>query len=181
MRILLAVVFLFVSFQAFSDASEARKAFLPGLSASILSEFGSSNIYPGFNFHYAFVEGVSRPKNSYDFGGYYEWYSEIGFYKELNSNMTNDIFFTCASGVNLSFEKFLTSSRNFLVPYFGAKFGGVFFNKGSGGFFVEPILGTVLLETENIIVNYDCGLFLNTADLSGKIGLHNSLLVNFNL
>ena len=181
MKVLVVFIIFLFSTSLFAQDTGARKAFLPGVSASMISEFGNSNIYPGFNFHYVFVEGVSRPKNSYSFGGYYEWYSEIGFFKELNSSMTNDIFFTCASGMNLSFEKFQTSSRNFLIPYFGAKFGGVFFTKGSSGFFVEPTLGTVLIETENLIVNYDCGLFLNSADLSGRIGLHNSLLVNFNM
>lgn len=163
------------------DDTSPRKAFLPGVAASVVQSLGSDRVYPGFSFHYSFVEGVSRSKSSYDFGGYYEWYSEIGFYKEYRSSVTDDIFFTCASGINLSFEKFLNGPRGFLIPYFGSKFGGLFFQRGNGGFFVEPVLGLVLLESRSLIVNYDAGLLLNTADLAGHLGIHHSLVVNFNL
>jgi len=180
--LLLLVTVLALPLLAFgSDDPPARKAFLPGLSTTLLTPFGSSQLYPGFAFHYAFVEGVTRPRSASDFGGYYEWYSEISFSKELRSAWNDDIFFTYATGVNLSFEKFLKGPRNFLVPYFGAKGGGVFFNKSSGGFFLEPILGLVLWEAPDLIVNYDAGLFLAAADLGDHIGVHQSLLVNFNL
>ena len=120
-----------------SDAPEAdaRNAFLPGVAASFINQFGDGRLYPGASFHYAFIQGVTRSKSRGDFGGYYEWYAEIGFFKELASSMTDDIFFTCASGVNLSFEKFIDGTRDFLVPYFGAKAGGVFFNKGASATF----------------------------------------------
>lgn len=182
----LAALFLTLSLAPLVWAADApdegpRKAFLPGLAASVIQNVDGNRWYPGVAFHYAFVEGVSRSRNAWDFGGYYEWYSEIGVYQEYRSTLTQDVFFTIASGVNLSFEKFLTGSRDWLIPYFGSKFGGVFYQQGSGGFFVEPVLGLVLVENHSFVVNLDSGLFLNTADLARRIGLHQSLTVNFNL
>jgi len=179
--VLFAAVTLAAPLSAETKDEGPRKAFLPGLAASLIQNVDGERWYPGAAFHYAFVEGISRSRDSWDFGGYYEWYSEIGVFQEYRSSLTRDVFFTLASGVNLSFEKFLGGSRDFLIPYFGAKGGGVFYQQGAGGFFVEPILGLVLLENRSVVVNYDVGLFLNTAELARRIGLHQSLLVNFNL
>jgi len=164
-----------------SQADEVNSAFLPGISASLITSFGSSNLYPGVNFHYAISQGLTASRKAEDFGGYYETYVEIGFYKELSSTFTNDIFFTYAAGLNFSFEKFRSGVRNFLIPYFGAKVGGIYFNISGGGFFLEPIVGIVIVQLPWLNINYDLGLFLNTVNLSDHIGLHNSLIINFNL
>lgn len=160
---------------------EIRNAFLPGVSASMINPFAPGINYVGGNIHYAFVQGISSSSSSSNFGGYYEWYSDIGYFKELRSTLNDDIFFTFALGVNLSFEKFLHTYRDILVPYFGAKMGGIYFNKISGGLYLEPTLGMVLVQTKSFNVNYDFGLFLNTVSLSNYIGLQHSVVVNFNL
>lgn len=160
---------------------EIRNAFLPGVSGSVLIPFKEGTAYVGGNIHYAFIQGISTSDSSSDFGGYYEWYSEIGYYKEQHSNAYDNIFFTYSTGVNLSFEKFLSTYRSVFVPYFGAKFGGLFFNEGSGGLYLEPVLGLVVLQTKSFNVNYDAGLFLNSTNLSDNIGLRHSLVINVNL
>jgi len=160
---------------------EIRNAFLPGLSTSLIVPFAPGSLYLGGNIHYAFIQGISSSSSSSNFGGYYEWYSDIGYFKEAQSSLNDDIFFTFAFGVNLSFEKFLNTYRDVLVPYFGAKMGGIYFNKISGGFYLEPTLGMVLVQTRSFNVNYDLGLFLNTVNLSNYIGMQHSLVVNFNL
>lgn len=164
-----------------ATALEIRNAFLPGLSASLLVPFKAGTVFEGAHIHYAFIQGISSSTSASAFGGYYEWYSEIGYYKELGSNPYDDIFFTYSTGVNLSFEKFLSNYRAVLVPYFGAKFGGIFFNKASGGLYLEPVLGIVVVQTPSLNINYDAGLFLNTVNLSDNIGVHHSLVMNFNL
>lgn len=160
---------------------EIRNAFLPGVSGSLLVPFKEGSTYAGVNIHYAFIQGISTSASSSNFGGYYEWYSEIGYYKEMDSNAYDNIFFTYSTGVNLSFEKFLHSYRSVFVPYFGAKVGGLFFNEGSGGLYLEPVLGLVVVQTRAFNVNYDAGLFLNSANLSDNIGLRHSLVINVNL
>jgi hypothetical protein len=164
-----------------AEVQEIRNAFLPGVSASVLVPFEPGLVYAGGTIHYAFIQGISSSTSSSGFGGYYEWYSEIGYFKELNSSLNGDIFFTYAFGVNLSFEKFLNTYRDVLVPYFGAKVGGISFNKLSGGLYLEPTLGVVLLQTKSFNLNYDAGLFLNTVDLSRFIGVQHSVVLNFNL
>lgn len=161
--------------------NNVRNAFIPGLSASAVTGFTNGKIYPGFDFHYAFIEGVSEAYSPTSFGGYYEFYTEIGFYKELNSPVDDDIFFTYAAGVNLSFEKFVHGARDFLIPYFGAKLGGIYFNNSGSGMLLEPVLGLVILNKRSININLNSGLFLNTVDLSDYIGLHSSLVINLNL
>ncbi|MBQ4379536.1 MAG: hypothetical protein II821_10140 [Treponema sp.] len=158
-----------------------RNAFLPGLSVSMLTGFENNKNYPGFDFHYAFIQGVTEAASSTDFGGYYEIYAEIGFYKELHSKINDDIFFTYSLGTNISFEKFGHGVRKFLVPYFGAKVGGIYFNNKDSGLLLEPVLGIVLANTNKVKINYNAGLFLNTVMLSDMIGIHNSLVFNLNL
>lgn len=101
-------------FKPNSVASNVREAFLPGVAGSVMTSLSDGKVYPGFSFHYAFVEGISHSSGPSDFGGYYEWYSEVGLFKEVNSALANDIFFTCGAGINLSFEKFLGRTRNYL-------------------------------------------------------------------
>lgn len=170
-----------------SSRLQYRNAFLPGLSASWLVPFESSKRYQGANFHYAFIQGITRSTGSMDFGGYYESYLEIGYYKEQSSSFNQDIFFSYSLGMNLSFEKFLTSDRSFLIPYFGARAGGIYMNDPSGGgaslngFVLEPVMGLVVFLSKGINLNLDSSLFLNTVDLPGLIGLRHSLVVNINL
>lgn len=170
-----------------SRPASRNNAFLPGLSWSWLVPFEDSRRYQGANFHYAFIQGVTSSRNSSDFGGYYETYAEIGFYKEQNSSFSEDIFFQYSLGVNLSFEKFLASSRTVLVPYFGARAGGLYLNdpNGSGearnGLLLEPVLGAVVFLTPWFNLNYDAALFLNTVDLPGLIGVRHSVVLNVNL
>ncbi|WP_191018139.1 hypothetical protein [Treponema zioleckii] len=180
--VLLLLVLALLPINIFCESkTDVRNAFVPGLSASAITGFTNGKIYPGFDFHYAFVEGVSEARSRSSFGGYYEFYTEIGFYKELNSPVDEDIFFTYAAGVNLSFEKFIHGSRDFLIPYFGAKLGGIYFNNVGSGMLLEPVLGLVVLNKNSININLNSGLFLNTVDLSNYIGLHSSLVVNLNL
>ncbi len=184
MKKFLAFLFISVLFpiNIFCESkTDVRNAFIPGLSASAVTGFTNGKIYPGFDFHYAFVEGVSEAKSRSSFGGYYEFYAEIGFYKELDSSVDDDIFFTYAAGVNLSFEKFIHGPRDFMIPYFGAKLGGVYFNNVGSGMLLEPVMGLVLVNKSAININLNSGLFLNTVDLSNYIGLHSSLVINLNL
>lgn len=178
----LFILFL-VSISVFSEepSDNTRNAFLPGVSFSAVTGFKNNKIYPGFDFHYAFLQGTSEAKKSDSFGGYYEAYGEIGFYKELNSSVDDDIFFTYAAGINISFEKFNNGSRDFLIPYFGAKIGGIYFNNNGKGMLLEPVLGLVVINKSKININLNSGLFLNTVDLSKYIGLHSSLVINLNL
>ena len=180
--VLFLVLFLSL-FSVFGEENnkDIRNAFLPGLSFSAVTGFKNEKIYPGFDFHYSFLEGTSEAKGSTSFGGYYEAYCEIGFYKEKDSPINEDIFFTYALGVNLSFEKFNNGSRNFLIPYFGAKIGGIYFNNIGQGMLLEPVLGLVIINKKAVNINLDSGLFLNTVDLSNYIGLHSSLIINLNL
>lgn len=164
-----------------AEVQEIRNAYLPGLSLSMIAPFEPGIRYVGANIHYAFIQGISSSTSSSNFGGYYEWYSDIGYFKELVSALNDDIFFTFAFGVNLSFEKFLNNYRDVFVPYFGAKMGGIYFNKLSGGLYLEPTLGMVVIQTKSFNLNYDLGLFLNTVSLSNYIGLQHSVVVNFNL
>ncbi|WP_406033311.1 hypothetical protein [Treponema saccharophilum] len=181
--VVLLLLLLSVSSGIFADvsATNIRNAFLPGLSASAVTGFKNEKIYTGFDFHYAFVQGTSEARSPSSFGGYYEGYCEIGFYKEIDSPVDDDIFFTYAAGVNLSFEKFIGGSRDFLIPYFGAKVGGIYFNTVGKGMLLEPVLGLVVINKKSININLNSGLFLNTVDLSKYIGLHTSLVVNLNL
>jgi hypothetical protein len=161
--------------------NDVRNGFLPGLSASLLKPFVGPKLYEGVNFHYAFIQGVSRAAGPADFGGYFEWYGEVGYYKELASAANDDIFFLYSIGVNLSFEKRMSARRAFLVPYFGLKAGGVYFNDRASGLLIEPVLGAVLLRLDALNANYDASVFLNTMALGEFIGLRHSLVVNFNL
>lgn len=164
-----------------SSGERVRSGFLPGVAGSLVQPFEVDSLYTGVDFHYAFAQGIVIPQDKQEFGGFYELYAEIGFYKERASAFNDDIFFTYAAGVSLSFEKFYSYSRSFLVPYFGAKLGGLFINNAGGGFLLEPLVGTVVFLTEYFNVNYNAALLLNTVDLSGFIGLHHSVVVNFNL
>lgn len=179
--IFLIVVIINSYFLYAQNNDSIRNAFLPGLSASIITGFANNKNYPGFDFHYAFIQGVTEPTSAMSFGGYYEAYAEIGFYKELDSKINDDIFFTYSGGINLSFEKFGHGIRKYLVPYFGAKVGGIYFNNSDDGMLLEPVLGIVIANTNKVKINFNSGLFLNTVMLSDMIGIHNSLIVNLNL
>lgn len=181
-KIFLIITICICSFSIFAQNKDSiRNAFLPGLSASVITGFANNKNYPGFDFHYAFIQGVTEPTSSTSFGGYYEAYAEIGFYKELNSMINDDIFFTYSGGINLSFEKFGHGIRKYMVPYFGAKVGGIYFNNSDDGMLIEPVLGIVLANTNKLKINFSSGLFLNTVMLSDMIGIHNSLIFNLNL
>jgi len=199
MNTLLAILFVFASVFAVSaqdqspgdqermpperaQASEpVRNAFLPGLATSVLIPFEIEKVYVGGSFHYSLIQGVTQARGSQDFGGYYEWYAEIGFFKEIDSTFNDDIFFTYQMGMNLSFEKFARRSRNALIPYFGAKVGGIYINGVGEGMLLEPVLGLVVIQNAFLNVTYDAGLFLTTADLANYIGARQSLVFNFNL
>ena len=116
-----------------------------------------------------------------DFGGYSEIYLEVGYFKEYSSDFNQDIFFTYALGVNLSFEKFLSGSRSFLIPIFGLKTGGLFINNIGHGLLIEPTLGLVIYYGKHIIINLEFDFFLNSSSLSEYLGLGAFVTVNFNI
>jgi hypothetical protein len=161
--------------------AQMRSGFLPGIAFSVLQPFEVPKLYLGLDFHYSFLQGVTEPQDKKEFGGYYETYVEIGFYKERSSSFNDGIFFTYCAGINLSFEKFFSYYRSFLVPFFGAKVGGIYINNQGGGVTLEPVIGVVGVLTNYFNINYAASLFLNTVDLAGFIGIHHTIIINFNL
>ena len=130
----------------YSDEDEENnewKGFLPGFSFGVLKPL-SDKVYLGINYHYTFTQSITLPETDSDFGGYNEIYLEVGYFKEFSSEFNQDIFFTYAFGINLSFEKFLSGYRSFLIPFLGLKAGGLFINSVGNGFLIEPTLGLVI-------------------------------------
>jgi hypothetical protein len=55
--------------------------------------------------------------------------------------------------------------REFLIPYYGIKIGGVYLNTGiqeDNGLAIAPFLGLSIARTQHFFLNLDGGIFMST-------------------
>ncbi len=158
-----------------------KKAMFPGFTGGAYEALASHQIFWGTGFRYTFVQGMEKAKYEGDFGGYYELFSEVSFYKEDSSSFDDNIFFSYLIGMNLSFEKLRSGLRSFLIPYYGVKLGGAYFNRFGHGLMAVPTLGVILFANERLSITADAEFLLNSANLSAYISAGGFLTFTMNL
>lgn len=149
----------------------------PGIAPSFLKPFKDTPSFSGINVSISWVTGTFSQVNNSN-GRFIDVYSEVGFYRQYHSGLNERTFFKYMMGCNLSFEKSIYGGRSFLIPYFGIKGGGIYFDDKSTGVVIEPLLGVILYRSSLVNISYNANYFINTAFLATMSGVDHSLSVN---
>lgn len=156
------------------------KVFDPAFSGSLLAVADTGELYQGLNFQLNLLELVTSTEVK-EMPMYFGLYFDIGLAKEQQSTVAEKSMITWALGLNLSFESQKNPARNFLIPYYGVKAGGISITNAGSGFYLEPLVGVSLLQFEAVGLNLSAGAFLNSVNLAKYLGVHSGLTVSLSL
>jgi len=156
------------------------KQFDPALSGSLLSVSDSGVLFMGGEFQLVLAEFLFT-KLSNEHPRYMKAFFDVGLYTQSGLTLAQSSLITWAFGFLASFESQKGGYRNYFIPYYGAKVGGVSITNKGSGFYLEPLVGISLIQTEAVSLNIGAGLFLNTFDLAGYLGVRSSLSLGINL
>ncbi|MBN2441399.1 MAG: hypothetical protein JXJ04_08630 [Spirochaetales bacterium] len=155
---------------------------LPGISGGCYYFMFTHDFYYGGAFRFDLLYGLeSKSRNSsWSDRGRWEVFIDVGLFSSIADEEDNyALLFRYLLGFTLSFEtpKFL--GRNFLIPYMGLGFGGIYIQERGNGFCVSPLLGINVFSFPQWSLSMETALFLPTIAFDEFFGICPQINLNF--
>ncbi len=158
---------------------------VPAFTAGTIHLINLPDVYAGGAIRYTIIYGLDiNPKDTSIWTkGRYEIYLEFGLYRGLHPDISTQSVFQYLMGINLAFESPRSLNRQWLIPYFGATLGGIYYDKsfaviGSGLNF-NPLFGVAILSLPNLSINFQTSLLISSSDPIRNAALQPQLSVMF--
>ena len=155
---------------------------LPGLSGGCYYFIFTETLYYGGAFRFDILYGLesNRKNSSWADRGRWEVYIDVGLFSSTeNEEGDYQLLFRYVLGFSLSFETPKLLTRNYLIPYMGLGFGGIYIRETGNGFCVSPFLGINLFSYPNWSLSLETSLFLPTIAFDEFFGICPQINLNF--
>ncbi|MFT5820153.1 MAG: hypothetical protein ACI8ZM_001387 [Crocinitomix sp.] len=142
-----------LSMETFKDSDEKDDYFMPGAAFDFYqprkTDIGQ---FYGPSVEFVFYSRSKRATSKRSGPSRIKSYGKIGILNSTAQDASDLLMVSC--GINLSFES--KTNRNYLLPYFGLDFGGLY-SKSMSTFQFTPHLGVQFLSTKKIIWSGQAG------------------------
>jgi hypothetical protein len=141
---------------------------MPGLSGGVLVSTSDGSILAGGGFHFSLLYGRAEekdPNTELVYPACWEFFVEVNLYRGVSRGNSGNWLFDYLAGASISFDRANTLSRNFFIPYYGIKAGGVYLNTDASeynGLAISPFLGISIIRTQNFFLNVEASIFMTT-------------------
>ena len=155
---------------------------LPGFSGGYYYFIYTNTYYFGGAFRFDILYGLesNRKNSSWSDRGRWEAYIDVGLFGHMeNEGKDYSLIFRYLLGFSLSFETPKVLCRNYLIPYIGLGFGGIYIQDRGHGFCVSPVLGINLFSYPKFSLSLETALFLPTIAFDEFFGICPQINLNF--
>jgi hypothetical protein len=152
--------------------------FSPSLRAGLINTFEDGNHYFGGGMRINLVSSVPKGDDD-DFRGpaFIDWFVEVNLYRDPD---LLEWAFDYLMGITVSVERARPGIRDWLLPYYGIKLGGIYLSDGQkSGVAFLPFIGLSILRRRYFFLDLEVAVLLNSADFKGMVSYEPSLAFGF--
>ncbi|MDR1389491.1 MAG: hypothetical protein LBJ31_05885 [Treponema sp.] len=179
----LGVLFL-AAFAGFADENNTgyliphTDFFVPSLRAGVINTFEDANHYFGGGLRVNFVSFVTEDYDDDErFPAFVDWFVEVNLYRDPDLPQWA---FDYLMGITVSLERARPQIRDWLLPYYGVKFGGIYLSEDhKSGFVLLPFIGVSVFRRRNFYLDLEVAILLGSTDFKHMVSYEPSLAFGF--
>ncbi len=106
----------------------------------------------------------------------------MNLFKGGKIDYQEDYLFNYIFGISITFDRAQNLEREYFIPYYGIKSGGIYLNSlgvDYNGFVVLPFLGISIMRTKEMMLNIDVSIMLSSLKFREFLSVSPNLIFSF--